>query len=469
MATRIRQQSTAPAPSQQRRPGADLPPYEAPTFSLNPAAQRALAQLSHAHSLRKLDESLLDAQAALSINAAEINERLTQKETNVKKRKAEIEQQSSQDAENNGEELEQSLSELRDKVERMTQRMDESMRKMIDGQHSVQFIKDSVAATAEDARAHASTQASTQGVRPRRQSRRRSGNDEDAEEEADEDYEDFTPTDPTGGAQAQQAPLDAFKAKMDDAKTRYQSHSLTDRYADNNSFRDFRRLVHDARYGEEGPPLPHHSEWFNEGAAPAPGVTTRARTNADDDDDDDIAVERATISTKCPLTLQEFVNPVASKKCPHSFEREAIMSMISNSTTHEGREEVVQCPVSGCAQKLTRNDLHVDAVLIRKIKRIQRAKQLEGEEAEDAEEDGQGNATLIDDEDGADVDDIVEDRNDPKTQPKAEPKAEPKGTAAPSRPPANVPPKSSAAVVNLGSSSDEEEAEEDATQWSEDD
>ena len=44
----------------------------------------------------------------------------------------------------------------------MTQRMDDGMRKMIDGQHSLQSMKDSLAATATDARAHASTQASTQ-------------------------------------------------------------------------------------------------------------------------------------------------------------------------------------------------------------------------------------------------------------------------------------------------------------------
>ena len=168
---------------------------------------------------------------------------------------------------------------------------------------------------------------------------------------------------------------------------------------------------------------------FNEGQAPAPGVTTRARPNEDDeeDEDDDIAVSRATISTKCPLTLQEFKQPLSSKKCPHSFESEAILSMLSTSNAREGGrpngKRVVQCPVTGCAQELSREDLHKDAVLIRQIKRIQRAKQLEQEEQDD--DDGpvnrrstQDGPTIIGDgsEDGEDVDDIVDEPTQIKAQ-----------------------------------------------------
>ena len=54
---------------------------------------------------------------------------------------------------------------------------------------------------------------------------------------------------------------EAFKSKIEDAKTRYQSHSLTARYADNNDYRDFRRVVHDAKHPEGDVQLPHHGEW----------------------------------------------------------------------------------------------------------------------------------------------------------------------------------------------------------------
>ncbi len=67
----------------------------------------------------------------------------------------------------------------------------------------------------------------------------------------------------------------------------------------------------------------------------------------------------------------------------HSFEAEAILAVISLSIMHEGRNQVVQCPVTGCSKMLGRADLHSDAVLIRKIKRLQRAKELELEEADE--------------------------------------------------------------------------------------
>ena len=99
MATRTRQSrgtSTQPGSStQQCQTGTQLPPYEAPSFPLNPVAQRALAQLNHLHSLKKLDDSLVEAQSALSNAAGEINDRLTAKENATRKRKAQDEQQGS--------------------------------------------------------------------------------------------------------------------------------------------------------------------------------------------------------------------------------------------------------------------------------------------------------------------------------------------------------------------------------------
>ena len=408
--------------------------------------------------MRNLDTSLSEAQDYLSVAAAEINDRLLEKEKATKKRKAQAEQLGSEDV-GNTEELEHSVNELRDKVERMTQRMDESMRKMIDGQHSMQSIKESVAATANDARANASTQASTQNVPTQRRRRRETEGGED--EDDDEEYQDFTPTDPRGGTQAQPTPFQAFQSKIEDAKTRYQSHSLTARYADNNHYRDFRRVVHDAKHPDGDVPLAHHTEWFEEAQAPAPGVTSRANAIGEDDDsEDDLEVSKAKISTKCPLTLTEFKKPLTSKKCPHSFEAEAIMGMIRASAHRQGGQ-VVQCPVSGCSQMLTKNDLQTDAVLIRQIKRLQRSKQLDAEDADDDEEGGAGGGggpTVIEDgdDDAADVDDIVEGRAAPATQMKVEPKS-----LANMRPPASTAPRS-AQVVDLGDS-DSDEADEGDT------
>lgn len=426
MATRARQQSAAPSMVSTATAGSTtLPTYEPPSFSLTQNAQRALAQLSHTHSLKKLDEHLNDAQATVSIAAADINDRVSKSAANSRKRKAREEENGVQSSA--AEDAEKSLEELREKVERMTQRMEESMRKLIDGQHGVQSIKDSVNSTAEHVRANASTQASTQ-ARTQTQRRRTM---EDGEDEDDEDYQDFEPTDPAAGTQGQPSAIEKFKHDLETAKTRYQSYSMAARYAQNNDYINFKRVVHDAEHHDDGVPLANPSEWFpEEGERPAPGVTTRrARAEEGDaDSDDDIAVSKATISTKCPLTLQEFKNPLTSTKCPHSFEKEAILQMISQAQARPvngGRpEEAVQCPVSGCSKLLTKGDLQVDNVLVRKIKRIQEAARLE--EEDDEEDEGgvpgtqRGATFIVDDEDGADVDDIVEGRVR-STQVKGEP------------------------------------------------
>ncbi|KAK5135809.1 hypothetical protein LTR08_004636 [Meristemomyces frigidus] len=461
-----RQSSSAATPAPARSTNQQLPPYEPPVFTLNPAAQRALAALAQASSLRKLDKSLKDAQAAVSNAATEINDRLTftERETALltKKRKRTQPEEEGAEEDEPGDsqdagQAEKNLDLLRERVDKMTNRMDESMRKLIDGQHSVGFIKDSLATTAEEARANASTQASTQNLRTQRSQRRTrrvgagSGSDEDVEEE---EYPDFQPTDPTAGTQPTQSTIATFRTKLDNAKTRYQSHTLHDRYAENNDYREFRQVVYDARNpGDNAPPMPHARDWFPEGDVPAPGITARPQEGADDDDDD-IAIERSNISTKCPLTLQEFKNPLSSKKCQHSFEKVAIMEMI-------GQRGSVQCPVPGCGNTLTKADLHTDAVLLRKIKRIQRAKELEEEEADEKDNEvGGGNghgrsqrkATLLSDDDEEDVDTVVDKQ---KTQMKNEPP--PTGRSAVGG--AERRPPQSSQLIELGGSSDDEDEE----------
>jgi SUMO ligase MMS21 Smc5/6 complex component len=84
-------------------------------------------------------------------------------------------------------------------------------------------------------------------------------------------------------------------------------------------------------------------------------VVSRARRGApspaENGDDDDIEIEGEHISLKCPLTLLPFKDPVTSKKCPHSFERNAILPMIQSSEARVGGvrrgegERAVKCPI----------------------------------------------------------------------------------------------------------------------------
>ena len=67
---------------------------------------------------------------------------------------------------------------------------------------------------------------------------------------------------------------------------------------------------------------------------PAPTVT---KDNDDDEDEDDeVAIAREKTSLKCPITLLPFRMPVTSRKCPHSFEKEAIFGMINHSGARLG-------------------------------------------------------------------------------------------------------------------------------------
>ncbi|KAF2726195.1 hypothetical protein K431DRAFT_290052 [Polychaeton citri CBS 116435] len=384
--------------------GVELPPYEPPKFPLNPTAQRSFAQLSNDAQLNALRKRLEESRKMLANDAGIINDCLTSREARTKKRRNEAgDTQSDQ-------EVDQQLVAFRDKVEKMTKRMDESVRKMIDNQHGIQAAFTGLKDVADRARDNTATQIGTQ-LRSQTQNQRRRARDDAAaedvsEDDQDEEYQDFTPTDPSGGTQNVDPPIKRFQQETEDSKTRYQSHSLSARYCREPDYVNFKRVVHDARYPNDEKALPDPSMWFEEeGGAPAPGVTTRShRHNGEDsdDDDDDIAVQRAKVSTKCPITLTEFQDPVTSRKCNHSFEKGAIFELMSQSV-QKGR---VKCPVGGCREELTKADLLRDEVLMRKIKRLQRARALEEEEGGDGNE--MRHAEVI----GSDDDDNDDDENE---------------------------------------------------------
>lgn len=441
----------------------EAPAYQSPAFPLNPAAQRALAQLSRSSNLTKLNKNLTEAQTQLTDAAVQMNDRVTAA-TASQKRSREKRQREHEGPDDEQTELEQKLAQFQAKVDNMTQRMEESMRKLIDHQHSVEAITQSLATTEQHARNTASTQASTQNARTPRATRRNAGEDAgDGEAEEEEEYPEFTPTDPAGGTPAQRAPIDVFRSNVDDATLRYQSKTHAERYADEEKYYNFREVVHDAIHPDEGAPPLDRSKWFNESGAPAPGITNRNVDAENEDDDDDLAISKATISTKCLLTLREFVEPYTSKKCPHSFEKEAILDLINNSTRRtppkNGQrqgEKFVVCPVGGCQEQLSRSDLGVDKVIVRKIQRLQRSKQLQQEEDANASDGDHGvsqNRALS-------IDDDAEDENDASVQPPVKPKTEPRATGASTRPPSSTAPRPTQ-VIDL-SDEEEDDAEDES-------
>lgn len=46
--------------------------------------------------------------------------------------------------------------------------------------------------------------------------------------------------------------------------------------------------------------------------------------------DEDLAMMEPTMNTKCPITLQEMINPVNNKHCNHIYDLEGARSLIKN-------------------------------------------------------------------------------------------------------------------------------------------
>ena len=176
------------------------------------------------------------------------------------------------------------------------------------------------------------------------------------------------------------------------------------RYANHNAYVGFKRIVHDAQHpGDDAPAVPHADTWFpSEASADLPTATSSLSVpvsndeDAEEDEEDEVAITSAPTSLTCPLTRLPFTDPVTSVKCPHTFEKSAILDMIQASNVRLGGEKrrrgqaqgpdsgqrAVQCPV--CEQMLTTQDLRPDPLLLRRIRRhIEREGEGDGDDEDE--------------------------------------------------------------------------------------
>ncbi|KAH0367349.1 hypothetical protein KCU65_g4653, partial [Aureobasidium melanogenum] len=371
------------AASTQRAPTNELPPYQPLQHPLSAAGRDKLRQLSQPLKFQQNHQLLAEVIACLGEAAAETNEALTNKEQALERARNKARNNDDPAAtQQRVQEMEAQFEELQAKVDSMTAQMDKDVRKMIDVDNNIEDMQHTLSDLVKDV-SNASTQ---------RTQRTQRGDD-------DEEYSDFDPTDPTNATQRPLAVSELFNDRVARAKDRYTAQSMTDRYSRNNHYKGFKQITHDARNNED--PLPPAHLWFKEDR-PDAGQTAPGA----EDSDDDLQIAKETVSTRCPLTLREFVDPVTSIKCPHSFEREAITSMIQMPNNHVRSEgaAAVQCPVGGCQKLLTLNDIHSDPVIKRKIARLQKAMR-DAEEESDEEGGNRPHSIASDDDDDAmDVD-----------------------------------------------------------------
>ncbi|CAD6563537.1 MAG: hypothetical protein ASARMPRED_000026 [Alectoria sarmentosa] len=377
--------------NRQRTGPIPLPTYQPPQNPLNENAIRAIQDLHRNHKLDSLKLRLNAAHNHLAGAAVDINDRLVAQIALHEKSRARREKQGSQDDNGEGERV---MDEKRERTDELTNRLESGVRKIIDAKFEVEGVEKALREletnVANNRGAITPTQ-STLGASQFRNRRGRGGNADDEDGEFEDDTQ-------SGGENG--SAMEFIKRKIREQKSTYQNETMSFRYAQNNDYVGFKKLVYDAQFpGDDAPPMPHSSTWFSDQSPDSSAPHTRgaataaAAGNPPTGNDDDLAVASERISIKCPITLLPMKDPVTSTKCPHSFEKEAILSMINASDVRvdgggrrgAGGKKAMQCPV--CTVMLTTDDVAANPVLVRKIKRIQAAEDARIQDDSDDDDD----------------------------------------------------------------------------------
>ncbi|KAL9036408.1 MAG: hypothetical protein Q9214_006147, partial [Letrouitia sp. 1 TL-2023] len=352
-----------------------LPPYQPLGHPLNPAALHALHTLPQTHSLRSLKERLQTATNHLTEITGDLNDLHTSRAAAHARQAA----RKKADADWDGGEAERRLDDAWQQTESLTNQMEESIRHVIDAGAKVEGMEKALRHLDTDANSNAAaTQGSLGNSLPSRSQRSSRPGKTQLEEDEDEDPALTSP------------PTETLKRKLQDWDRDYASLAPRDRYASHNAYIGFRKIVHDSRHPEDDPPpMPHASTWFPDAAAASSTTTTsssqRRGANSNDDnksisatqgggggtqeveeeDEEEVTIARERRTLRCPLTLLPLHDPLSSTRCPHAFEREAILSMLAAAARGRGGRGVgassMKCPE--CEAELTKETLVVDPVL----------------------------------------------------------------------------------------------------------
>lgn len=176
-------------------------------------------------------------------------------------------------------------------------------------------------------------------------------------------------------------PLAEYMKLMKQRRKEYKSRDLKGKYANVADYLDYRTLVHSVN--DPTAPAPQKKDWFKKPLFEADAVAEitdeepdsestddeptagrrgkpKAREIEDDDTDDDLQVVSTTKDLKCPLTYQIFVDPVKSTVCNHSYENGPIRDYIKS---FKNQRKAAKCPVAGCGADVNLSDLQEDVVM----------------------------------------------------------------------------------------------------------
>ncbi|KUJ12282.1 uncharacterized protein LY89DRAFT_652687 [Mollisia scopiformis] len=355
------------APARQQH---DLPPYEPPACPLTVDAKRKLDDLRTNRSTAKYANHIKTALKTVSESAARCNERLTDRKEAVAKAAEKRKGKGIEDANKSQAEIDEEnyVRQFSKQVKTGTEKADIAVRELID-------LGDELAV--QDTILREVDENITAAPAPRPARRQRDGEEEDAENEADA---------PADDPEIMSA-IELLKKAKEDYARQYQAKSLMQRYADHNDYKGFKRQVHDAQHtGQDKPPLPRASAWFPE----------ENGGNAEESDDE-VIIESSTTALKCTFTLQYFEVPYSNNKCPHTFEKTAIVDYINvQGTTFveaNGQRGVkkANCPQSGCDKMLSLDDFYEDRIILRQVQRAKNANARQDYDDDD-DDDGEDHA-----------------------------------------------------------------------------
>ncbi|KAH8176828.1 zinc-finger of the MIZ type in nse subunit domain-containing protein [Sarocladium implicatum] len=324
-----------------------LPAYQPPSCKHDPTQrlnELAASRTSHASSA-VLARHLTDASRNLGHSADDLQARLRERRAKLVQIRKKREEKGIAEQSGEEEKLEEHVEKLAGLVKSLTATSEEAMRKVVDLQ-----------AGRED-EGQVLKELETEFT-----NRRRTTEEQEPSTEPPSD-----------------GPLAVYTALREKKQNDYTTLTPHQRYALNNEYATFKKLWHMGLVGEDGPPLPDASRWFDARGNPvmsSSGVDSSGQNGSldsgpEDDDDEDIAVAREVVSLICPLTQSIMTEPYSNRRCKHTFEKDAIKHHLRVSGT-------AQCPQTGCSQVFAFKDFSEDFFPDRAMmRRIQRAGEAE--------------------------------------------------------------------------------------------
>ncbi|KAI0483689.1 hypothetical protein F4859DRAFT_409152 [Xylaria cf. heliscus] len=367
---RPRPSSPSHSHAQQNRRATRLPDYEPPSFPLDAASRRALAELSNNADTRIYEEQLKQSITLLTNSVRDINDRHVKRKDELGKLKKQHRSQSEDDGEDDEPRKRQRAEEaaaarLREAVPSLTAECESAVRDVIDLRVELEDGRNAIQDTVRKVELEGANAAEQQ--------------QENRENGAKNEDDDLVMGDMQHSIRG---PLRILKNEREKAAADYSTRSLEQRYAVDNDYIGFKRLWWDAVHSVDGKPLPDASRWF-------------ARNNAggdeeDDEEEEDLVIAEEHLSIYCPLSMVVMEEPYTSSVCKHTFNKPAIAQYLREHPGHRAT-----CPQTGCSKEISIKDFYDDQVMLRMIQRAQAETQKRDVDDEDEDVEGDGDSSML--------------------------------------------------------------------------